>query len=447
MTHMLRLWPDSITRFALTALLTLTISVSSSGCASSANIGLPTAEPDKGPMAEASSSSPADAFPVFDEDFARYRAAVNVWLHKRSMSHRSSEDIELNLPFELSASKAVAYQGRYLLFHGLNDSPYVWRNMATELSNRGFDVRAVLFEGHGSTPKDMLKVQWEAWLNSAREHLQAWQSNGVPMHLGGFSMGAVIATWLALDNPEIASLLLISPAFESRLNRYLRWSGLYAKFRPWVFGGMILEDNPIKYNSIPINSGWQYFQLTRGLKRRWGWREKITIPTLMVLTEDDSVVNHDYTQVLYHKRFVSDRRSMIIYSARSKNPNAVTDNQAVDTNSEASAAHVGYPVEEYRSSAFVQRRILNQSHLGLMYSPMDPLFGQAASVLVCNGNEYPVFIACMRSTDHWFGAQHTVSPDGVPVARTTYNADWQGVLKRLDEVLLLSENATGKIKK
>lgn len=444
MTRNARLVPDSIVRIAFTALLTLSIGVSSGGCASDGSTGMPSAD-TQGPTADPASLSAAEAFPVFNEDFARYRATLSDWLHKRSMSHRTSEDIELNLPFELSASTEVPYQGRYLLFHGLNDSPYVWRNMATELSNRGFDVRAVLFEGHGSTPKDMLNVAWEAWLNSARKHLLAWQSNGVPMHLGGFSMGAVIATWLALDNPGIASLLLISPAFESRLNRYLRWSGVYAKFRPWMFGGMILEDNPIKYNSIPINSGWQYFQLTRGLKRRWGWREKISIPTLIVLTEDDSVVNHDYTQNLYRKRFVSDRRSMIIYSAKAENLNSLADKQVVNLQSEATAMRIEYPVEEFRSSVFEQRRILNQSHLGLMYSPQDPLFGEAASVLVCNGNEYPVFMACMRSTDHWFGAQHTVSPDGVPVARTTYNADWQGVLKRLDEVLLLSEKATGDI--
>ena len=404
----------------LWVLLTLFISVSSTGCASDKLL--------------------AEPFPSFDANFLSYQQTLRNWLQLRSMSHRSDDEIELNLPFERSASNAVPYQGRYLLFHGLNDSPYVWRNMASELSDRGFDVRAVLFAGHGSTPADMLEVEWESWVRSARDHLQAWQTDDVPIHLGGFSMGAVIATWLALDNPDVASLLLVSPAYESRLNKYLRWSGIYARYRPWVFGGMILEDNPIKYNSIPVNSGWQYFQLTRALKRRWGWRDRIDIPTLLVITENDSVVNHDYTRRLFRKRFVSDRRLMVIYSASAERSLSDTFVSSALFASGDVTEQVQLPFEEYRLSAFPELRILNQSHLGLMYSQDDLLFGERASVLVCNGNEFPVFMACMGARDHWYGAQHTPSPDGVPVARTTYNPDWQGVLTRLEEVLLLSKD-------
>lgn len=403
-------------------LLALLISVSSSGCAS-----------DK---------LSVQPFPPFDADFSRYRHTLHDWLQERSMPHRSKEDIELNLPFELKADASVPYRGRYLLFHGLNDSPYVWRDMASELSDLGFDVRAILFAGHGSTPTDMLDVEWESWLSSARKHLQAWQSDDIPIHVGGFSMGAVIATWLALDNPDITSLLLVSPAYESRLNHYLRWSGLYARYRPWVFGGMILEDNPIKYNSIPVNSGWQYFQLARGLKRRWGWRDRIDVPTLLVITEDDSVVNHKYTRQLFRKRFVSDRRLMITYSTSAKNSAPDSLLPSALAASDAATKQSDLAVEEYRSSAFAQLRILNQSHLGLMYSPENPLFGERASVLVCNGNEFPVFMACMRAREHWYGAQHTLSPDQDAVARTTYNPDWQGVLTRLNEILPLADEST-----
>jgi len=409
-------------RHALWLLLTLFLSVSSSGCASD-NLA-------------------TESFPVFDADFLRYRNTLRDWLQPRSLSHRSNAAIELNLPFELKADTSKPYQGRFLLFHGLNDSPYVWRNMAAELADRGFDVRAVLFAGHGSTPRDMLQVEWESWMHSARDHLDAWQTDGIPIHLGGFSMGAVIATWLALDNPGIASLLLISPAYESRLNHYLRWSGLYARYRPWVFGGMILEDNPIKYNSIPVNSGWQYFQLARGLKRRWGWRDRIDIPALLVVTEDDSVVNHDYTRRLFRKRFVSDKRLMITYSASTEKAGLRAVLPSLHAASGDASAQADLTVEEYRLSAFPSFRILNQSHLGLMYSPEDSLFGEYASVLVCNGNEYPVFMACMRARDHWYGAQHTLSPDGMPVARTTFNPDWQGVLDRLDEILSIPTGNT-----
>lgn len=390
-----------------TVLLILMLCISSTACASE-------------PLKTAS-------FPAFDPDFQRYRSTLSGWIDQRSLPQRNAADRALNLPFELRADSAVEYRGRFLLFHGLNDSPYVWQNFASELTQRGFDVRAVLFAGHGTTPEDMLNVRWESWLASARDHLQAWRDTDdqSPIFLGGFSMGGVLATWLALDNPDIAGLLLISPAYKSRLNHYLRWSGVYSRVQPWVFGGMIGEDNPQKYNSIPVNSGWQYYQLARGLSRRWTRKDRIDIPTLMILTEDDSVVDVDYTRKLFRRRFVADQRLLLTYSAT-----------VPVASGQSGGSAAGSTTELARKSAFPALRVLNQSHLGLMYAPTDPLFGVGGRILVCNGNEYPVYSACMRSRRHWFGAQHTASPDGVPVARTTFNADWEGALEMVDQWLL-----------
>ena len=333
------------------------------------------------------------------------------------MSQRNAADVELNLPFERKADPSVPYRGVYLLFHGLNDSPYVWHDLSDELTHRGFDVRAVLFEGHGSSPVQMLDVSMRSWLDTAYAHFDAVSASGVAVHLGGFSMGAVLATLIAREHPEIASLLLISPAYDSRLNRYLRFSGIYQRFRPWLFGGMIREDNPIKYNSIPINSGWQFYKLTRHLKRTWRRQDKLAMPVLLVSTHEDSVVDVSYTESLFKKRFTHPDRLMIKYAG-----------DAAQLTRGAKNRHV-----EIRRATFPEHRILSQSHLGLMYAPDNPLFGREGTVLVCNGNDYPVFIACMRSQQHWFGAQHAESSDGIPVARTTWNPDWDNVLNRFDE--------------
>ena len=107
-----RLLPCCYLRYLLCLLLTLLVSVSGSGCASD--------------------NPSALAFPPFDADFSRYRHTLHGWLQERSMSHRSDDDIELNLPFELNANASVPYRGRYLLFHGLNDSPYVWHDIVSK---------------------------------------------------------------------------------------------------------------------------------------------------------------------------------------------------------------------------------------------------------------------------------------------------------------------------
>lgn len=351
-------------------------------------------------------------FPAPEADFSAHRDAVSRFIASNPLPGRSEKAVALNLPFEDKADPAVSYRGRFLLIHGLSDSAFVWRDTANELVARGFDVRAILLPGHGTTPEDLLDISYREWLTASRQHLKLYDDGVTPIYLGGFSLGGVIATQLALDNPRVSGLLLFSPAYRSKLENYLRWSGVYKLFKPWLFGGMILEDNPIKYNSIAINSGTQFFNMTRHLRNNWNDRS-LSLPVLMVISEYDSVVDTDYVRQIFRRRFAGDQKALLLY-----------------THEEAGLVEQ----EHRRPDQFPERRILNQSHLSLMNSPDNPLFGRSRRVLICNGNEYPIFMACMRATGHWYGAQHTESPDGVPVARTTYNPDFDGVFAAFDQV-------------
>ncbi|MGI9319381.1 MAG: alpha/beta hydrolase [bacterium] len=366
------------------------------------------------PQISAYGQTPArEKFPQPIADFSRYQEQVFGYLSRRSLPQRTPGQVRLNLPFELSAEPSKPYRGKFLLIHGLNDSPFVWRDVASRLSRKGYDVRAILLPGHGATPIDMLDVSYRQWLTVSRKHLALWQTDDTPFYIGGFSLGGVVATVLALENEEIKGLLLFSPAYRSRLNSYLRWSWLYAKFKPWIFGGMILEDNPTKFNSIPVNSGTQFYRTTRYLKKRWQKR-RLTMPVLMVLSEDDSVVDVEYTRNIFNQRFTSYKKQLLLYSARQ---NAAPKESEVIRNSQA-----------------LDRRILNQSHMSLLNAPNNPLFGESRRILVCNGNEFPIFMACMRGRKHWYGAQHTPSPDDTPVARTTYNPDFEFVMRSFEQV-------------
>ena len=181
-----------------------------------------------------------------------------------------------------------------------------------------------------------------------------------------------------------------------------------------MFGGMIIEDNPTKYNSIPINGAAQYYNVTRILYKRWRGK-KLTMPVLAVGSVDDSVLDIDYMIKVFREKFSSKQKKLILYSNK--------------TIAEISADIT------YRNSAFPDLRILNQSHQGITMAPDNPLFGQNGDILVCNGNDWPTFSGCLFSQeDHWFGAQHTLSPDAVPVARTTYNPDFNGMFEIFDRL-------------
>ena len=222
----------------------------------------------------------ASAIPKPTADFPTYVETLRKYLVATQLPQRTEEAVELNLPFELVANKEVPYRGKFLLIHGLNDSPFVWRDIATKLANRGFDVRAILLPGHGNTPRAQLSISYKHWLESAQLHVSLYHEADKAFYIGGFSMGGVIATLLATENDAVDGLLLFSPAYRAQQQNLLRWAGIYSKFKPWVFGGMIIEDNPTKYNSIPINGGSQYYKTTRALQRRWPKRA-LDIPVLV----------------------------------------------------------------------------------------------------------------------------------------------------------------------
>jgi len=372
---------------------------------------------------QSSAHAASDKFSGFPEpqsDFNAHIAEVREYLLRTQMKQRTDADVEFNVPFEMMADQSVNYRGKFLLIHGLNDSPFVYSDVAKDLTARGFDVRAILLPGHGNTPEAQLKMSHKRWLGHARSQLSIYRKvNDAPVYIAGFSLGGAIASILALENPDIAGLLLFSPAFKSSLNKYLRWSSLYAKFKPWMFGGMIIEDNPAKYNSIPINGTAQYYNTSKLLRRKWR-NNSLAMPTLIVASMDDSVVDIPYTVESFNKRFTAQAKHLILYT---EDEALLKDQNALDRGI------------EYRDSQFMERRVINQSHQGVLMAPSNPLFGEKGSVLVCNGNDWPTFSGCLYSTKgHWFGAQHTPSPDDVPVARTTYNPDYATIFERFDEV-------------
>jgi len=358
-------------------------------------------------------------FPEPQANFQQHIDKVHQYLVRTKMPQRSLKDVDVNLPFERAADVAQKYKGKFLLIHGLNDSPYVFTDVAVMLTNRGYDVRAILLPGHGNTPEAQLNMSYKRWLKAARQQFALWDDGTTPMYVGGFSMGGVLATILALENEFIEGLLLFSPAYKSTMEHLLRWSGMYSRFKPWVFGGMIIEDNPAKYNSIPINGTAQYYNLTKVLRHEWARRSKaqrrLNIPVLAVASQDDSVVDVEYTVDRFNNRFASDNKKLIVYS----NDADLVDTEYID----------------YRISAFPEHRILNQSHQGVLMSTDNPLYGKNGSVLVCNGNDWPTFSACLYSKEpHWFGAQHTPSPDALPVARTTFNPDFDAIFTEFDKI-------------
>jgi carboxylesterase len=58
-----------------------------------------------------------------------------------------------------------------LLLHGFTGTPDSMRYQANYLHELGFTVCAPLLEGHGTTPDDLSRTNWQDWLYSANQAL------------------------------------------------------------------------------------------------------------------------------------------------------------------------------------------------------------------------------------------------------------------------------------
>ncbi|MDM0035536.1 alpha/beta hydrolase [Variovorax sp. J22P271] len=170
-------------------------------------------------------------------------------------------------------------KGVVVLLHGLTDSPFSLRHVATLYRDHGFAVVAIRMPGHGTVPAGLTHVQWEDWsaatqlaVREARRRVPA----PLPLHAVGFSNGGALATKYALDaidDPKLARpdrLILIAPMIGitelSRFAGVFGWPAIFPAFAKAAWLGIVPEFNPFKYNSFPVNGARQSSLLTRDLQ-------------------------------------------------------------------------------------------------------------------------------------------------------------------------------------
>lgn len=96
-----------------------------------------------------------------------------------------------------------------LLLHGFSGSPAEVRLLGEYLAARGFAVKAPLLPGHGTQPEDLRHTRWPQWVRAAEVELAALQARYGKVHVVGFSMGGLVALYLAAHH-EVASVTTLA---------------------------------------------------------------------------------------------------------------------------------------------------------------------------------------------------------------------------------------------
>lgn len=324
--------------------------------------------------------------------------------------------LALNAPHEwrpAPSGRGARPRKGILLVHGLGDSPWSFHDIAKNLAAGGYLVRTVLLPGHGTRPEDLLDVDVEQWRQVVREQVAALSGDVDRVYLGGFSTGANLVTEYAHGDDAIAGLALFSPALKSAMP--LDWATpLIAPFRPWLLtpDGRRPLQSTVRYFAVPTNGFAQFYRSSEAVRRRLDARpyEK---PVFMVVARHDSVLDAGYLLDTFRTRFTHPASRLVWYG---EPPDLSGDDPRVVV----------------RPDRLPERRISRFSHMGILFSPANRLYGEAGTQRICsNGQGEAALEACERGAEVWYADWGYREPGRIH-ARLTFNPyfAWQSSLMR-----------------
>ncbi len=196
---------------------------------------------------------------------------------KGSLMDPASMPTDWNRTFQMEQAEPKA---GVLLLHGMSDSPYSMRELATKFHASGASVIGLRIPGHGAAPSGLVEVTWKdmaAAVRLAARHLK--ESIGdQPLYLVGYSNGGALSVVYALDSlddpslPRPDGLVLLSPEIGiSKVAGLAVWQGRIGHWlglEKLAWNSISIEYDPFKYSSFAVNAGDQAYRITKDIEKR-----------------------------------------------------------------------------------------------------------------------------------------------------------------------------------
>ena len=193
-----------------------------------------------------------------------------------------------------------------LLIHGWTSVPYEVRRLGLFLNGRGYTAAGPVLRGHGTVPKDLETVRWTEWLADMEQEYLALKAQYANVYIAGTSIGANIAALLAEKHADVAGLVLMAMPYRFKLERlaqgFARFASLFKKynkkFYPPTFGVSTTITRLIAYQSYPIKSAFEAFEL---IKRSRVALRGIKQPVLVLQSSHDHMVVKDNLEIIFRE--------------------------------------------------------------------------------------------------------------------------------------------------
>lgn len=279
--------------------------------------------------------------------------------------------INANSPFELTPTslRKGKFSHGVLFIHGLFDSPFTLHDLGRALQEKGIFSRAILLPGHGTTPKDLMHVSYEDWVEAVRYGVESMRETVDELFLVGYSTGAALSVYQALRDENIAGIVLLSPAIRLKAPvdivvgwRYLmRWM-LKHDHRGWVYREP--ETDYAKYHSITFNAVWQVSKLTKALQDKRA-HHALHTPIFMVVSQSDETIS-PHQAIQYFSNMTHARSKLLLYSSCKhpyKDQRIITRNGCYPELNIDSLSHICIPFAPHNSHYGENGDYCDASHL------------------------------------------------------------------------------------
>ncbi|MBO9488803.1 alpha/beta fold hydrolase [Endozoicomonas sp. G2_1] len=336
-----------------------------------------------------------DYYNYLQSSYSDYLKSTKAWLeiNRDFISPDREKELAMNMPFELGDKSAS--EKAILLVHGLGDSPFSFSDLAKSLANQGFYVQTLLLPGHGSKPSDLMLPTYADWQGIVDHYASLLKRDFDKVWLGGFSTGGNLVTIHSLEQGDVDGLMLFSPGFQSKTPKLERLAPFVALF---IDGYEAEEKNLARYTSAPLKGAIAYSDSAVKLRSLLN-SQTLSMPTLIVLSEADSVVDPEAVRSLYQTRFNNPNNQLIWYGE------STFDDKSIQT----------------LTMKLASSRVSTGSHMSPLFAKNNSYYGVNGEHLMCmNSFDDDANSACENGAEVWYSAWG-YEEQGKIHARLTWN--------------------------
>ncbi|MFD1361999.1 alpha/beta hydrolase [Lentibacillus salinarum] len=212
-----------------------------------------------------------------------------------------------------------------LIIHGYTGSPYEVGPLADYLrEHTDWHVDVPTLPGHGSELA-LENVTHKNWLTAAEDALKQLKEKADTVYLIGFSMGGMIAAYLASKH-NIDKLVLLAPS-----GKYLSFRQMAKDFKGVVADGLkgkIGQNNLYlhykrKWGTVPFKANIEFLKLVRFTRQ---YLNKVTSPVLIAHGQQDMMV--PYKTGYYLDKAITSEQKEVVFFEQSRHLICLGDDNA-----------------------------------------------------------------------------------------------------------------------